>query len=293
MLLTQLEYFVAVAREQHFGRAAAACFVSQSALSEAIRKLESELGTPLVNRGRAFESLTPEGERTLVWAQRMLADHRALRDELAVGDEGLAGEIRLGVIPSAISGAAALVSRLAQTHPLLHARFVTGLSSEQIIDRIRRFDLDAGLIHPSVEGNDGITVTHLYDERIVVVANEAVLSSPATTITAAEFAALPLGLLEPGMRGRQVLDRRVAEHGIVLSPRVEADSVDELIALVRSGPWATAIPAGAIVGSSFPGLRVVELVEPQVTLSIVLAVLGEEPRSPITRAVLGAARAPE
>ncbi len=290
MLLTQLEYFVAVAREQHFGRAAAASFVSQSALSEAIRKLESELGTPLVNRGRAFESLTPEGERVLVWAQRMLADHRSLRDELAANEEHLAGGISVGVIPSAIAGAAQLVSRLSVTHPLLHAKLVTGLSSEEIIDRIRRYDLDAGLIHPSVEDNEDITIAHVADEAIVIVANEAVLTSAQHTMTAAELAELPLCLLEPDMRGRQILDRRLAEHGVVLAPRIEADSVDELIALVRSGPWASAVTAGAIVGSSIPGVRVIELVEPQVTLSIVLAVRGEEPRSPLARAILGAAQ---
>ncbi|WP_346921795.1 helix-turn-helix domain-containing protein [Glutamicibacter creatinolyticus] len=61
-MLRQLEYFVALAREQHFARAAAACYVSQPALSEAIRKLEAELGVPLVRRGHSFQGLTAEGE---------------------------------------------------------------------------------------------------------------------------------------------------------------------------------------------------------------------------------------
>ena len=63
MFPRQLEYLVALDRERHFGRAAAACHVSQPALSEAIRSLERELGVPLVVRGRRFEGLTPEGER--------------------------------------------------------------------------------------------------------------------------------------------------------------------------------------------------------------------------------------
>ncbi len=64
MLFRQLEYFVALARERHFARAANACHVSQPALSEAIRKLEHELKVPLVRRGQKFEGLTPEGERS-------------------------------------------------------------------------------------------------------------------------------------------------------------------------------------------------------------------------------------
>lgn len=61
MLLRQLEYLVALARARHFAKAAQACYVSQPALSEGIRKLEEELGIPLVQRGRRFDGLTPEG----------------------------------------------------------------------------------------------------------------------------------------------------------------------------------------------------------------------------------------
>ncbi|CAM5413594.1 LysR family transcriptional regulator [Corynebacterium variabile] len=59
MLLTQLEYFDALARERHFGRAAASCFVTTSTMSEAVRKLEAELGVPLVNRGRSSSRTSP------------------------------------------------------------------------------------------------------------------------------------------------------------------------------------------------------------------------------------------
>ena len=73
MLLRQLEYFVAVARERHFARAADACYVSQPALSTAIAKLERELDVTLIHRGQNFEGLTLEGERLVVWAKRLLA----------------------------------------------------------------------------------------------------------------------------------------------------------------------------------------------------------------------------
>ena len=84
MLFRQLEYFVALARERHFARAASACHVSQPALSESIRKLEHELKVPLVRRGQKFEGLTPEGERLVHWARRILADCDALKQEVSV-----------------------------------------------------------------------------------------------------------------------------------------------------------------------------------------------------------------
>ena len=68
MLLRQLEYLSALARERHFGRAAAACQVSQPTLSEAIRRLEAELGVQVVRRGRRFEGFTLEGERAVAWS---------------------------------------------------------------------------------------------------------------------------------------------------------------------------------------------------------------------------------
>ena len=101
MLFRQLEYFVALARERHFAHAASACYVSQPALSEAIRKLERELGVPLVLRGKSFEGLTPEGERLVLWARRILADRDALEHEVTALRTGLTGDLRLGVVPAA------------------------------------------------------------------------------------------------------------------------------------------------------------------------------------------------
>src|ERR1700735_201182 len=107
MLFRQLEYFVALAQERHFARAASLCYVSQPALSEAIRKLESELNVPLVRRGRKFEGLTPEGERLVPWARRILADRDALMQEVTSLQTGLTGELPLGGGPAASDTAAA------------------------------------------------------------------------------------------------------------------------------------------------------------------------------------------
>ena len=82
MDLRHLTYLVALVREEHFGRAARACHVSQPTLSSGIRRLESEVGFPIVRRSQRYEGLTPEGERVLEWARRILADVDGLDDEL-------------------------------------------------------------------------------------------------------------------------------------------------------------------------------------------------------------------
>ena len=106
MLLRQLEYFVAVARERHFARAAESCYVSQPALSTSIAKLERELNVTLINRGQNFEGLTPEGERLVVWAKRVLAEHDALKAEAAAMRSGISATLRLGTGPTVSTTAA-------------------------------------------------------------------------------------------------------------------------------------------------------------------------------------------
>lgn len=287
MQLTQLEYFVAVAREQHFGRAAAACYVSASALSEAIRKLEVELGVPLVRRGRVFEGLTPEGELALVWARRVLADDRALRDALAVARDRLNTEVRFGVIPSALTRAAAMLSALAIRHPLARVRMMTSLTSEEIVARLRRYELDAGLIHPSIDDTEGLAVTPLYEEPMVVVGAPRHLDGADDTgMTGRRLAELPLCLLEPHMRARQLLDAAFEQRGLALAPRIETDSIEGLLALARTGRWVAIVPRSALSAhDDSPHMRTARLVEPTVTLPIALAQLADEPRPPIAVAL--------
>lgn len=98
MTLSELRYIVAVARERSFGRAAGSCFVSQPALSVAIRKLEEELGTPLFERGKNEVTITPVGERIVEQAQKVLEEAARIKEIAAGGRDQLAGPLRLGVI---------------------------------------------------------------------------------------------------------------------------------------------------------------------------------------------------
>src|ERR1700716_4547144 len=118
VLFRQLEYFVAVARERHFARAAEACYVSQPALSAAIAKLERELNVTLINRGHSFEGLTPEGERLVVWAKRILAEHDAFKAEVIAMQSGITGTLRLGTGPTGSTATGAPGAAFCAMHPL-------------------------------------------------------------------------------------------------------------------------------------------------------------------------------
>ena len=155
MQLRQLEYVIALARERHFGRAAAACHVSQPSLSGGIRALEAELGVPIVVRGRTYGGLTPEGERVVAWAHRLLADADGLREDLAAMRGALTGRLRLGAIPTALPIASALSASVAALHPGLSIT-VLSLTSREIERQLLEFEIDAGITYLDNEPLHGV-----------------------------------------------------------------------------------------------------------------------------------------
>ncbi|MFD8717212.1 LysR family transcriptional regulator [Streptomyces sp. NPDC059629] len=125
-------------------RTATACHVSQPSLSAAIRRLEHELDVPIQRRGRRYEGLTPEGEVVLAWAHRILAEGDALRQELSVLRDGLAGTLRLGIVPTAVPVASLLTGPFCDRHP--HARVaMESLSSAAVRRGLAEFELDAAM----------------------------------------------------------------------------------------------------------------------------------------------------
>lgn len=290
MLFRQLEYFVALARERHFARAAAACYVSQPALSEAIRKLEHELNVPLIRRGHAFEGLTPEGERLVLWARRILADHDAFKQEASALQTGLTGQLRLGVVPAASTTASLLIDPFCSAHPLTRVFLETSMRSAQVVELLRRFELDAGIIYLEGQDTDGLRVTPLYTERQVLIARPGLLTRPEGPVGWPEVLELPLCLLNQGMRGRQVLDAALGEAGLAVAPQLETDSVAALYAQVSTGRWASIVPSPWTRTVPPPlGIRVIALRDPEIRAHIALVTAADEPGSVLVRALLDTA----
>ena len=102
-MIDKLELLLALAKERHFGRAAEACGVTQPTMSTSIKQLEEFLGVMLVQRGSRFQGFTPEGERALDWARRIVGDARAMRQEINSLKDKLSGEIRIAAIPTCAS----------------------------------------------------------------------------------------------------------------------------------------------------------------------------------------------
>src|SRR5499433_4052302 len=107
-MIDKLELLLALAKERHFGRAAEACGVTQPTMSTSLKQLEEILGVMLVQRGSRFQGFTPEGERTLDWARRIVGDARSMRQEITALRHGLAGRLRIAAVPTALAMVSAL-----------------------------------------------------------------------------------------------------------------------------------------------------------------------------------------
>src|SRR5512134_61089 len=145
-MLDKLEYLMALAREEHFGRAADSCGVTQPTLSAGIKQLEETLGVLLVRRGSRFIGFTPEGQRTLDWARRIVGDSRAMRQEITALKKGLAGQLKIAAIPTALAMVAAITTPYRARHP--EVRFtVLSQNSIQVLTHLENLEIDAGITY--------------------------------------------------------------------------------------------------------------------------------------------------
>mgnify|MGYP002400774274 FL=1 len=285
MLVRHLHYFVVLAREKHFARAAEACHVAQPTLSAAVHKLEEELDVRLILRGNRFMGLTPEGERLLLWAQQILTDYDSLRDDLAGLRRGLAGCLRLGVVPAAMPRIAEMTARFAAGHPLATID-LQALSSRAIQRGLDAFEIDAGVTYLDSEPVDGVRRYPLYRETYVFATEEDGPYGDRETITWAEAVASRLCLLGADMQNRRIIDRVAASIGLAIRPAVTSTSYLGICSHLRSGGWSSIVPHTFLDAfGAVSGVKLVPLVEPVHSQEIGLVVSDRDPLSPMARAL--------
>ncbi len=299
MISRKYLYLIALAREKHFGRAASACHVSPSTLSAAIRDLETELGVAVVERGKQFAGLTPEGRSVVEYAQRMAASAEGLKQELACLRDGLTGRLRLGVIPTALTVVAALTASFARRHPQVTAE-VLSLATDEILGRLRRFELDAGIVYVESARVPGLDIVPVWRESHVLLTGTDGRFAGREAVSWIEAASVPLCLLTPDMQNRKTIDavfakvmRSGTQTGVTgVTPMLETNSIVSILAHVGSGHWSSIVPRSVLeqVGTP-PGVIAIELVGPAVEWATGLVTLAREPQTPRVAALIGEAKA--
>ena len=289
-MIDKLEFILALAREEHFGRAAEACGVTQPTLSAGVKQLEEQMGVLLVNRGSRFQSFTPEGQRILEWARRIVGDSRTMRDEMNSLKHGLSGRLRLAAIPTALAMVAALTTPYREKHPNVQFTIYSRTSIE-VLDLLDNLEIDAGITYVENEPLGRVSMVPLYREHYRLLTSADAPLGNRDTVTWAEVAQVPLCLLTPDMQNRRIIDRLLKGAGGESRPTLEFDSMILLYSHVRTGRWASVMPAKiADTLGLTDTIRAIPITQPKAVQTIGLVVPQREPMTPITAALVAEAR---
>jgi DNA-binding transcriptional LysR family regulator len=289
-MIEKLEFIIALARERHFGHAAEACGVSQPTLSAGIKQLEDTFGVLLVQRGSRFQGFTPEGERVLDWARRIVGDTRAMHQEIDALKRGLAGHIRIAAIPTALAMAVMLTTPYRAKHPNVSFT-IWSRNSIEVLGQLENLEVDAGLTYLDNEPLGRVQTVPLYSEQYrLLISSDSPLGN-RESVTWAEVGRIPLCLLTPDMQNRRIIEGLLRNAGADVAPTLESDSIIVLFTHVRTGRWASVMPAKLASALGLTDtVRAIPIVEPEVSHSIGLVVPERNPLTPLINALVSEAK---
>ena len=289
-MIRQLEFMLALSRERHFGRASEACGVSQPTLSNGLRSLEEMLGVLLVRRSSKFIAFTPEGERVVEWARRILGDVRGLREDLSALRIGLEGHIRIAAIPTALPMVAQLTTPFRARYPGVRFTILSRTSTE-ILTLLDNLEIEAGMSYLDNEPVGQVRTVPLYEERYHLLTESAGPFGTRASVTWAEVASLPLCLLTPDMQNRRIIDRMLHDTGLSPIPTLVSNSTIVLVSHVRTGKWSSVLPQVVAESLGLPDtVSSIPIVDPDICHSVGLIVAHREPTTPLVTALLATAR---
>ena len=263
-MIDKLEYLLALAREQNFSKAAEQCGVTQPTFSAGIKQLEDTLGVMLVQRTSRFIGFTTEGEHVLDWARGIVADARAMRQDLQALKQGLTGRLKIAAIPTALAMLSALTTPFRARHPNVKFTILSRTSIE-ILSMVENLKVDAGLTYVDNEPLGRMRTVPLYFEQY--------------------------RLLTSDMQNRRIIDQLLGAAGGRAEPTLESNSMIVLFSHVRTGRWASIMPEKlADTLGLTERLRSIPIVEPTAVHQIGLVVPPREPMTPLTAALVAEAR---
>jgi DNA-binding transcriptional LysR family regulator len=244
MELRHLRYFVTVAEELHFGRAASRSGIAQPPLSQQIKALEEEIGVQLLVRTKRRVQLTSAGEVFLNEARKILAHVSQAVHSARRAARGETGRLEVGFVSGAVYGKVPLIFREMQSRYPDVSLVLQELPSEEQLEAMKAHRLDVGIIHPPVADAEALSVRSIWREPLVVVLPKTHPLAPSRSIALAALADEPFLLvprrLAPGFY--DLFIRTCGEAGF--SPKVfeEGRSTQTIVSLVAAGMGVSIVP---------------------------------------------------
>jgi len=243
--LHSLRFFTAVVQQGGFSRAASSLCISQPAVSKAVRELERQLGTPLLDRSRSGIVLTAAGLTLYRYAEQIFLTEQAAELELAHLQGVQQGKLALGASTTiGIYRLPKLLSLFAERYPGIRLFLDIGTTYE-IASRLLETPLDLALVEAPVT-DDRLNVTPLWEDHLVVIAPPEHPLAQQDTVVLAEVLAYPFIRRDPDSATRAFIENELRARGIELSVAMEVRSNEAIKELVRVGLGLAMVSAATI-----------------------------------------------
>ncbi|MET8312290.1 LysR family transcriptional regulator [Micromonospora sp. NPDC005173] len=287
MELRHLEYFIAVAEERHFTRAAERMRVAQSGLSASIRTLERELGADLFIRSTRRVELTEAGRALLIEAHRTLASVDAARDAVAAVQGLLRGTVSVGTEQClGVINLPPLLARFRRTYPGVEIRLRHG-GSTHLADQVRLGRLDVAFVALPGQPPDGVTLMPLATEPMLLLCHP---EHPLSARDTVDWESLRNELFvdfSSDWGARQLTDRAFTAVGLERQVPLEVNDVHTLLECVEQGLGVAMVPAPVARKPSAKRLHAITLSDPAAPRwQVSVAVPAAAPSSPARDALL-------
>ncbi|MFI8566257.1 LysR family transcriptional regulator [Rhodococcus sp. NPDC078407] len=287
MELRQLEYFVAVAEEANFTRAAARVHISQSGVSAQIRALERELGAELIDRSGGTATLTTAGEAALTQARATLAAAGSVKQSVDDVTGLLRGSLAVGMVTACtVPPLFDALARFHKAHRGVELSLQEG-NSDQLVADVRSGELDVALVGVAARTPDGLDSMVVIDERIVAAVPPTHSLAEHREVTLAQVCEHPIVALPQGTGIRAVFDRDCADVGLTPPITLQATAPDAVADLAARG-LGVAILSASMASSYADNLVAVELTDSHT--AAVLALVWRNAMSPASTELVAIAK---
>lgn len=249
MNFKQLTYFLAVAEELHFGRAAERLGMAQPPLSRQIKQIEDELEAVLFNRGRRTVSLTQAGERLFERGKALIRDFEDTKLEVRRLGQGAEGRLRIGFVGSSTFGLLPnIIKSFRANHPDVTLT-LTPMNNAQLYRRLIGREIDVAFARPALSDAEFRTI-HLGDEPLVAATPDTVATASPSVITADELSGQNFILYPeyPRPSYADLVLESCASQGIAVERRLFTMDLQTALSLVAIGEGVCIVPAS--VGSA-------------------------------------------
>ena len=245
MELRQLKYFVEVGRLKSYSQASKTLFITQSTISQQIRKLEEELGVELLTRDTRHVALSDYGEQFYPCAVQILEEARAGAERIRDVKALKVGTISIGATYSFGPLLKQTVLDFYKKYPHIRLNLVITSKADlqqKLLDR----ELDLALTYRSPLGDDRIESHLLFQSRLCLIGRIGELKGVGKEVSVQDLSRFPLALPSRGLQARDTLEAVLFAQNVDLDIRLEINSVRSLLDLVGSSPLVTILSEEAI-----------------------------------------------